>query len=89
MNREPSRKELRTMKAIQPKVGRVVFDCGYVVDMNNSSAVEEAIRCLIDDIKNQNWDVGFEEDHILVIEDKRSTPEDLTDYLRDIPSDRN
>ena len=37
-------------KTKKQKLGRVVIDLGYVVDMDNANMIEHAKRCLRDDI---------------------------------------
>lgn len=35
-----------------PRLGRVVFDLGYVVDLDNEEMVEDAKTCILEDIDN-------------------------------------
>lgn len=35
-----------------PRLGRIAFDLGYVVDLDNNEMVEEAKECILEDIHN-------------------------------------
>lgn len=35
-----------------PRLGRIAFDLGYVVDLDNNEMVEEAKECVLEDIHN-------------------------------------
>lgn len=35
-----------------PRLGRVAFDLGYVVDLDNNEMVDEAKECVLEDIHN-------------------------------------
>jgi hypothetical protein len=35
-----------------PRLGRIAFDLGYVVDLDNNEMVEDAKVCILEDIEN-------------------------------------
>jgi hypothetical protein len=35
-----------------PRLGRIAFDLGYVVDLDNNEMVDEAKECILEDIRN-------------------------------------
>ena len=35
-----------------PRLGRIAFDLGYVVDLDNNEMVDEAKECVLEDIRN-------------------------------------
>jgi hypothetical protein len=35
-----------------PRLGRIAFDLGYVVDLDNNEMIEDAKVCILEDIEN-------------------------------------
>ena len=67
-------------KKLKKRLGRVVVDLGYVVDIENPEMVEHAKRCLYDDImtadNNQNLN-----DFIEIHEDKKAKISEIPEFL--------
>jgi len=64
------------------RLGKVILDLNYVVDLDNSFMVEEAIDCIYEDIMNA---VKYNElgEWITTIEDPNATEADIPEFLLD------
>jgi len=62
------------------RMGRVVLDLGYAVDLNNEEMVEHAKQCIYDDICSaiKYNEVG---DWIDVIETPKASPDMIPEFL--------
>lgn len=63
-----------------PRLGRVVFDLGYVVDLDNDAMVEDAKTCVIEDIHNA-IKYGELEQYLEIREDPDAKVEDIPEFL--------
>ena len=64
----------------KPKMGRVVLNFGYVVDLNNQEMVDHAKDCLFEDVCSA---IKYDEvaDWIDVVDDPNATPEEIPEFL--------
>jgi len=72
-NHKKSRKEKKNL-------GRIVVDLGYIVDLNDSTMVENAKKCFYEDLMglvkfNQVWD-GFK-----IQKAKKAKIQDIPDFI--------
>ncbi|NBP57371.1 hypothetical protein EBU71_12720 [bacterium] len=62
------------------KLGRVILNLDYVVDMDNDQMVKQAIECLYEDLM-----AGYKYNNIMdwvdVIEDKNATEDMIPEFL--------
>ena len=62
------------------KLGRVVLNLDYVVDMDNQDMVRQAVECLYEDLMQ-----GYKYDKIMnwidVVEDKNATEDMIPEFL--------
>lgn len=62
------------------RLGRVVFDLGYVVDLDNEEMVDDAKTCVIEDIHNA-IKYGELDQYIEVRDDPDAKVEDIPEFL--------
>ena len=62
------------------RMGKVILDMEYPVDLDNESMIEEAKNCLIEDLMNMAK-YGEYGANIDVIEDKSLSPGDIPEFL--------
>ena len=69
------------------RLGRVVVDIGYIVDMDDSDMIEEAKSALYDDVHNA---IKYNELDcwISIIEDNEANESDIPDFLLENKTDR-
>ncbi len=62
------------------RLGRVVLNFSYVVDLDNEDMVSEAKDCIYEDVMNA---AKYEELHtyIDIIEDKKAKPSEIPEFL--------
>ena len=68
------------------KMGRVVFDIGYVVDLDNQDMVDHATQCVYEDVMNaiKYDEVGA---WINTVEDATLDPEAIPEFLLETEED--
>lgn len=68
------------------KLGKVIINIGYVVDLNNQTMVDEAVDCIVEDIHNA---VKYNElfDWVEVVEAPDADESDIPDFLLDQEED--
>lgn len=69
------------------RLGRVVFDLGYVVDLDNEEMVEDAKTCIAEDIMNA-FKYGEVEQYIELRPEADAKEEDIPEFLLEFDEDR-
>ena len=65
------------------KLGKIVIDLGYVVDMNDADMIEESKRCFFEDLMNSikyNELTGL----MSIIKEKGLKESDIPDHIKEI-----
>jgi hypothetical protein len=68
------------------KMGRVILDINYIVDMDNEDMVKHAIESLYEDLM-QGVKYGNITDWIDVVEDKNATEDMIPEFLLEKEND--
>lgn len=70
-----------------PRLGRVVFDLGYVVDLDDEEMVEDAKICILEDINNATR-FGELPQYIEIQPAPDAKEQDIPEFLLEYAKDR-
>jgi hypothetical protein len=71
---------MKTKKKPKMKLGKIVLDLSYVVDLNDQDMVDQAKECIYEDIMNA-YKYNEIHNYIEVIESPESKESDIPEFL--------